>query len=423
MPFLFLLYIIAYLDRVNISFANLEMSKALRFSDQVFGFGAGIFFLGYFLLEIPGAIIVERWSARKWLARIMISWGIISAALAFVHTPLQFYATRFLLGAAEAGFFPGLIVYLTHWFRNEDRAKAVAMLMSAVPLSSLLGSPISGLLLGVHWMGMAGWRWLFIVEGMPAVIFGAATLFWLTDRPHQATWLTDEEKGWITGELEREKQAKKSLHSFTVFQALAHRDVLTLAGVYLCAVTASYGCTFWLPTILKRASGMANLNVTLITALPFFVSWLCMLFNGWHSDRHGERRFHVAVPQLIACIALAGAAVASRGNNVVLIVALFCAAIGGINAYLPAFWALSTMTLSETAGAAAIGMINSVGNLGGFAGPSLMGFLRDHTPSFAAGIGTLSAAAFTAAALTMTIRYHRIAAPAPREEPRATADG
>jgi ACS family tartrate transporter-like MFS transporter len=259
-------------------------------------------------------------------------------------------------------------------------------------------------------MGMAGWRWLFIVEGMPAVIFGAATLFWLTDRPHQATWLTDDEKGWITAELEREKQAKKSLHSFTVFQALGHRDVLTLAAVYLCAVTASYGCTFWLPTILKRASGMANLNVTLITALPFFVSWLCMLFNGWHSDRHGERRFHVAVPQLIACIALAGAAVASRGNNVVLIVALFCAAIGGINAYLPAFWALSTMTLSETAGAAAIGMINSVGNLGGFAGPSLMGFLRDHTPSFAAGIATLSAAAFTAAALTMTIRYHRIAA-------------
>jgi ACS family tartrate transporter-like MFS transporter len=333
--------------------------------------------------------------------------------LAFVHTPLQFYAMRFLLGAAEAGFFPGLIVYLTHWFRNDDRAKAVAMLMSAVPLSSLVGSPISGLLLGVHWMGMAGWRWLFIVEGLPAVIFGAATLFWLTDRPHQAAWLTNEEKDWIIGELEREKKVKRSMHSYTVFQALRHRDVLTLAGVYFCAVTASYGCTFWLPTILKRASGMANLNVTLITALPFFVSWLAMMFNGWHSDRHGERRFHVAVPQLVACVALAGAAAASRGNNVVLIVALFCAAIAGINAYLPAFWALSTITLSETAGAAAIGMINSVGNLGGFAGPSIMGFLRDHTPSFSAGIGTLSAAAFTAAMLTMTVRNHRVVSPAP----------
>ncbi len=409
MPYLFLLYIIAYLDRVNISFANLEMSKALRFSDQVFGFGAGVFFLGYFLLEIPGAVIVERWSARKWIARIMVSWGIISAALAFVHTPWQFYSARFLLGAAEAGFFPGLIVYLTHWFRNEDRAKAVAMLMSAVPLSSLVGSPISGLLLGVHWMGMAGWRWLFIVEGLPAVIFGVGTLFWLTDRPHQATWLKEDEKDWITTELEREKQVKKAAHSYTVFQALCHRDVLILASAYLCAVTASYGCTFWLPTILKRASGQSNLNVTLITTLPFFVSWLCMLFNGWHSDRHGERRFHVAVPQLVACVALAGAAAASRGNNVVLIVALFCAAIAGINAYLPAFWALSTMTLSESAGAAAIGMINSVGNLGGFAGPSLMGFLRDHTPSFAAGIGTLSAAAFMAAVLTMTVRYHRVA--------------
>jgi ACS family tartrate transporter-like MFS transporter len=232
-------------------------------------------------------------------------------------------------------------------------------------------------------------------------------LFWLTDRPHHAKWLTDEEKDWIIGELEREKQVKKSMHSYTVFQALRHRDVLVLAGVYLCAVTAHYGCIFWLPTILKRASGMTNLRVTMVTALPFFVSWLCMLFNGWHSDRHGERRFHVAVPQLIACVALAGAAAASRGNNVILIVALFCAAIGGLNAYLPAFWALSTMTLSESAGAAAIGMINSVGNLGGFFGPSIMGWLRDHTPSFATGIGALSAAAFAAAALTMTVRHHR----------------
>jgi MFS transporter, ACS family, tartrate transporter len=423
MPFLFLIYIIAYLDRVNIGFANLDMSQALKFSDQVFGLGAGIFFLGYFLLEIPGAIIVERWSASKWMARIMISWGIITAALAFVHTPTQFYTTRFLLGAAEAGFFPGLIVYLTHWFRQQDRAKAVAMLMSAVPLSNLLGAPIARSLLHVHWFGMAWWRWLFIVEGLPAVLFGIVTLFWLTDRPQHAGWLKDDEKEWITTELEHEKKVKRATHSFTVFQALAHRDVLILALVYFFAVTSHYGCIFWLPTILKRASGLTNETVTVITALPFFVSWLCMLYNGWHSDRHGERRFHVAIPQLIACLALAGAAAASRGNNVPLIVALFCAAIGGLNGYLPAFWALSTMTLSETAGAAAIGMINSVGNLGGFAGPSVMGFLRQHTTSFATGIGALSATAFAAAGLTLMVRHHRTVLPeTPGSPPAAPAD-
>ncbi len=406
MPFLFLIYIIAYLDRVNISFANLDMSKDLHFSDQIFGTGAGIFFWGYFLLEIPGAIIVERWSARKWLARIMISWGIITAGLAFVHTWWQFYGARFLLGAAEAGFFPGLIVYLTHWFRQQDRAKAVALLMSAVPLSQVAGAPIARALLHVHWMGLAWWRWLFVVEGIPAVIFGFVTLLWLTDRPQHAAWLPDDEKDWIIGELDREKEIKKAKHSYTVFKALAHRDVLTLAGVYFCAVTTSYGCTFWFPTILKRASGLSNEVVTVVALLPFFVSWLCMMFNGWHSDHHHERRFHVAVPQLAACVALAVAAL-TGGSNVVLLVGLFCVAIGGINAYLPAFWALSTLTLTETAGAAAVGMINSVGNLGGFMGPYVMGYLRDHTRSFAAGIGALSFAAFLASVLTLTVRHHR----------------
>lgn len=403
LPYLFLLYIIAYLDRVNISFANLEMSKALRFSDSVFGLGAGIFFLGYFLLEIPGAVIVERWSARKWLARIMITWGIVSAGMAWVHTPLQFYSMRFLLGVAEAGFFPGLIIYLTHWFRNSDRAKAVALLMAVVPLSQVIGAPISGQLLKINWLGLAGWRWLFIMEGLPAVIFGVVTLYWLTDLPEQARWLKDDEREWIVGELAREKHEKKARGHVTIFEALRHRDAITFALVYFCAVTGNYGYQFWLPTILKRASHLSNGMITVVTAMPFFVGWVAMMINGWHSDHTNERRMHVVLPLTLASVAFAAAAAASTGTNVPLIIAMFCFVAMGLNSYLPAFWAFATMTLTESAGAAAVGMINSVGNLGGFAGPYAMGFLRDHTSSFAAGIGTLSAGAGIAALLAFTL--------------------
>jgi MFS family permease len=408
LPYLFLLYIIAYLDRVNISFANLEMSKELKFSDSVFGLGAGIFFVGYFLLEIPGAVIVERWSARKWLARIMVSWGIISAGLAFVHTPTQFYVTRFLLGVAEAGFFPGLIIYLTHWFRNADRAKAVALLMAVVPLSQVIGSPISGQLLKITWLGMAGWRWLFIVEGLPAVVFGIVTLYWLTDLPEQARWLPDDEKEWIVGELAREKHEKRAHGVVTILQALRHRDALTFAAIYFFAVTGNYGYQFWLPTILKRGSHMSNGMITLVGAMPFFVGWVAMMINGWHSDKHNERRLHVALPLTLASVAFACAAAASTGKSIPLIIGMFCFVAMGLNSYLPAFWAFATMTLTESAGAAAVGMINSVGNLGGFAGPYAMGWLRDHTSSFAAGIGTLSAGAMISALLALSLKQRTI---------------
>ncbi len=409
LPYLFLLYIIAYLDRVNISFANLEMSQALKFSDSVFGFGAGVFFFGYFLLEIPGAIIVERWSARKWLARIMVSWGMVTACLAFVHTPWQFYGTRFLLGAAEAGFFPGLIVYLTHWFRNQDRAKAVAMLMAAVPLSNVIGAPISGQLLKLRWLGMAGWRWLFILEGLPAVVFGVVTLFYLTDLPEQAKWLPGDEKKWLMDELEREKEAKRPGNRISVLKALSQPAVITLALVYFFSVSGTYGSNFWLPTILKRAGTLSNSMVTLLAAVPPFAGWCAMMVNGWHSDKTNERRFHVAFPLLLAGFGFASAAAVSGGSNISLIVITFCVVLTGLNGYLPAFWAFATMTLSETAGAAAIGMINSIGNLGGFAGPFAMGYLRDHTPSFAAGIGALSVAAFISAGMALSLRRHTIA--------------
>src|SRR6266704_1370238 len=237
LPYLFLLYIIAYLDRVNVGFAALQMRTDLKFDDQMIGFGAGIFFVGYFLLEIPGCIIVEKWSARRWIARIMVSWGVVAVLMGFVQTKTQFYSLRSLLGAAEAGFFPGIIVYLSHWFRHEDLAKAISMFMAAIPLANIIGSPISGFILGVNWFGLAGWRWVFILEGVPAVIGGIVTIFYLTDWPHQAKWLPAEECDWITRELEREKQDKQAVHSYRIWEALRHRELMLLVMAYFFAGT------------------------------------------------------------------------------------------------------------------------------------------------------------------------------------------
>ena len=271
LPFLFILYVIAFLDRMNIGAAALQMPHDLGFSPSVIGMGAGIFFWGYFLLEIPGALIVERWSARRWIARIMISWGLMTVLMASIHTARQFYLVRFLVGAAEAGFLPGVIVYLTHWFRYEDRAKAVAFFYAANPLSYVIGSPLAGVLLGLSWLGMRGWRWLFILEGIPAIIFGVITIWYLTDWPAEAKWLPEDEKSWIIGELKREKEAKK--RSYRIWEALRHRDVILLTLCYFCAMTGSYGIAFWLPTILKRLSGQSDLKVTLMAALPYVAAF------------------------------------------------------------------------------------------------------------------------------------------------------
>jgi len=262
-PFLFILYVIAYLDRVNVSYAGLEMTRELGFSNEVFGFGAGIFFIGYFLLEIPGTMLVELWSARKWIARIMISWGLLASLTGLITNARQFYWARFLLGAAEAGFFPGVIVYLTHWFRYEDRAKAMAMFMAAQPVSNVLGAPISGLLMKIHWFGVSGWRWLLIMEGIPAIVFGIATIFYLEDWPSEARWLNQEEESWLNEELEREKQIKKAVKPLSAWQALRHRDVILLTLVYFFRVTGSYGFIIWLPKIVQKISTLSTLQVTL----------------------------------------------------------------------------------------------------------------------------------------------------------------
>ncbi len=401
LPFLFLLYVIAFLDRMNVGAAALQMPHDLGFSEGVVGMGAGIFFLGYFLLEIPGALIVERWSARRWIARIMISWGVVTVFMAFIHTSRQFYVVRFLVGAAEAGFLPGVIVYLTHWFRYQDRAKAVAFFYAANPLSYVIGSPLAGLLLGLSWLGLKGWRWLFIIEGIPAIVVGIITIWYLTDWPQQAKWLPADEKAWITTELQHEKEAKNQRRSYRVWEALRHRDVLLLTGCYFCAMTGSYGIAFWLPTILKRLSGKSDLIVTLLAALPYIAAFVTQQVNGWHSDRTRERRWHAAIPVFVCGLALALAVV--YRSNLAMSVGMFVVAGGAFYGFQPVFWAVPTLFLSESAAAASIGLINAVGNLGGFVGPMVIGYLASRTHSFSPGLLYLVASLFVSGVLMLAV--------------------
>jgi D-galactonate transporter len=405
MPYVFILYIVAFLDRVNVGYAALQMTRDLGFSAEVFGFGAGIFFFGYVILEIPGSVIVERWSARKWIARIMISWGILAIIMAFVRTSSQFYWVRFLLGAAEAGFFPGLIVYLSHWFRYEDRAKAVAMFMAAIPVSNLVGSPISGLLLGVRWMNLAGWRWLFIIEGVPAVILGFFTIYYLTDWPREAKWLPEDEKRWIIRELESEKEVRKAARHFSMWQALGNRDVLLLVGAYFFAVVGFYGLNIWLPTVIKQSSGWSDLKVTMVAMIPHLVGLIAMLLVGASSDRTGERRWHAATVMVAGGIGYV--LVILAGGHPLLVVAAFCLVAAGVDGFMPAFWPLPTSFLTESAAAAAIGLINSFGNLGGFVGPFILGYVRTQTNSFDIGLALLAVSMVLGAACVLSVRANR----------------
>jgi MFS transporter, ACS family, tartrate transporter len=401
LPFLFLLYIIAFLDRMNVSAAALQMPGDLGFSDRAIGLGAGIFFLGYFLLQIPGALIAERHSARRWIAGVMILWGLLTVLMAFIHTQREFYAVRFVVGAAEAGFFPAVVVYLTHWFRSMDRAKAVAVFYAAMPLSYVIGSPLAGFLLGLSWLGLRGWRWLFILEGIPAVLLGLITLAYLTDWPWQANWLRSEEREWITTQLDREKKAKQQVRTYTIWQALRHRDIILLTLCYFFATTGNYGIAFWLPTMLKRLSGQSDLNVTLLASLPYIAGFLTQQLNGWHSDRSRERRWHAAVPVLLSGVGLF-LAIAS-GTHVTLSILFFTVVGAAYYAFHPAFWAVPTEFLSDSAAAASIGLINSVGNLGGFIGPLTMGYLASPTQSFTAGLWYLVGSFFVSAILMIAV--------------------
>ena len=400
-PFLFLLYVVAYLDRVNLSYAGLEMTKELHFSNEVFGYGSGIFFIGYVLLEIPGTLLVELWSARKWISRIMVTWGFFAALTGLIHTKQEFYWARFLLGVAEAGFFPGVIVYLSHWFRREDRGRAMAMFSSAIPLSQVLGSPISGYLMQIHWLGYSGWRWLLVLEGLPSVILGIVTFYYLTDRPEQAKWLPDDEKAWLADQLAKEKQSFSPAQKSDVLRAFFRLDVIILTLVYFLSTTFNYGLQFWLPKMLQKLSGFTTLQVTLISAIPFLIAWPAMIFTGWNSDRTKERRLHTAATMFIAAI---GLALTLTTGNVILGLAAFTIATIGIMSRMAPFWAMPSTILSGSAAAAVVGSINCFGNLGGYLGPSVVGYLSEATHSYQSGIAFLAAAAFLGGVLVLFVR-------------------
>src|SRR5437870_3139855 len=300
LPFLFLLYVANYLDRTNIAYATLGMKGDLGLSDSVFGTASGIFFIGYFALQVPGALLVERWSARLLLGITLITWGALTALTGFVRTPFELYGARFLLGAAEAGFFPGVIVYLSHWFIKEDRAKAVARFMSAIPIGFIIGGPIAGMILGVDWLGISGWRWLFLFEGIPAVLLGIVTLFVLPDRPNEVRWLRPDERNWLTNRLAEERQAKAHVEHLTIWQALRHPAVLLLTAGLFFTYTGGYAIWFWMPTILQRYTGWTVQHISWVGSIPFAAGLVGMLLLGWSSDRFRERPWHFAIHPLTA---------------------------------------------------------------------------------------------------------------------------
>ncbi len=402
MPFILLLYIVSFLDRVNVGSAGLQMTRELGFSGAVFGFGGGIFFVGYFLLEIPGGILAELWSARKWIARILLTWGFLASATGLIHTAREFYFIRFFLGIAEAGFVPGVLVYLSHWYRPEDRGKAVALFFAGIPASQAIGGPLAALLLRIHWFGWSGWRWLLLLEGFPAIVLGVVVLFYLTERPREAKWLLPEERGWLEGELAREQSSKKA--DVSIGQALRNPNVLLLAAILFLGLNSNYGVGLWLPQMVQRLSAFDVSRVSLIASIPSLCSLPLMLLVGWHSDRSGERVWHTVIPRLVAGAALIVSYFSTAGGHFWLSVAMLSVATIGFYCAHPGFWPLPNVFLGRAAAAASIGLINSFGNLGGFLGPYVLGALSDRSGSFGPGMLYFAGCSILSGLLVLLVR-------------------
>ena len=398
LPFLFLCYVVAYLDRVNVGFAKLQMQADLHLSDTVYGFGAGIFFLGYFLFEVPANLLLTRVGARRWIARIMASWGVVTAATMFTTTPGAFYAMRFLLGVAEAGFFPGVILYLTYWYPAQRRARIVAIFMSGVAVAGVLGGPLSGWIMSAcaGKAGLAGWQWLFLLEGLPAVVLGVATLAWLDDGIADAHWLSDADKATLQQALAEEEQARAPWRLRHVFGS---SRVWLLALVYFLFVMGLYGVGFWLPQLIRNAGVQDVLHIGLLTAIPYGLAALSMILVARNSDRTGERRWHAALPAFLGAAGLLFSTL--HANDPVLALAALSVATAGILSTFPVFWSIPTAMLGGTAAAAGIAMINSLGNLAGFVSPYLVGAIRDATHSTANGMLLLAASLAAGAALVL----------------------
>ena len=400
-PFLMLCYVVAYLDRVNVGFAKLQMLNDLKFSDTVFGLGAGIFFIGYFIFEVPSNVILHRVGAKIWIARIMVTWGIISGAFMFLNSEMMFYVMRFLLGVAEAGFFPGIILYVTYWYPSARRGKIVAIFMTAIPMSGVLGGPLSGWIMD-SWAGTngwAGWQWMFLLEAVPAILMGIATLIYLDNGIRSAKWLSEREKQILEAAIAhdvKEKVEHPSLRAmFTDYR------VWWMSLIYFTAVMGQYGLTFWMPSLVKAAGVKGVFQIGMLTAIPYATAVVAMLLFGHSADKHRERRWHMAIPMLLGAVGLIGSALAAQ--NTAVAIAFLSLAAAGVITSAPLFWSLPTAFLTGVSAAAGIATINSVGNLAGFASPYLIGWIKDLTASTDVGMYVLSGILVAGAALVLSV--------------------
>jgi ACS family tartrate transporter-like MFS transporter len=404
--FAFLCYVVAYVDRVNIGFAASALRRDLHLSDSAFGIGGGLFFLGYCLFEIPSNLVLERVGARLWIARIMIAWGLVSVATMFVTGTVSFFVARVLLGIAEAGFFPGIVLYLTYWIPASDRARCGALFMMAAPAAFIIGAPVSEALLRLDGtLGLAGWQWLFVAEGLPAIVLGIAALFVLTDRPEQATWLPPDEREWLARTMREEREMREARGDHrhgSLAPAFASPKVWLLSTVYFLNTLVTYGVFLWFPTILRAAAGRGGMRLTLVSAIPFVGALIAMVLIGRHSDRTGERKGHVAACALTGAAGLIIAILFPK--NVTMLVAGFTLSQIGQRSVMSVFWAIPPMLLGGTAAAAGIALINAIGNLGGFVGPTVMGTLHDLTGTYTSGLLVLAGALVLEAMLVVTLR-------------------
>ena len=397
MPFLFLLYIVAYLDRINVSFAVLQMRGQLHLSERAIGRAGGIFFIGYFFFQLPSNLLLEKVGVRRWITGIMVLWGVISCLMIFIRGPLSFYSMRFLLGAAEAGFFPGIILYMKRWFPARARARAVAWFMTANPLAGVVGSPVSGSLLGLHGGGLNGWQWMFLIEGLPAILLGFVVLFTLSDWPHQAHWLPEDQRRWLLDVLDRERQIDASVPQRSYWTVVFSGRMWLLSIVYFGVSTTMYGVTLWLPSVIRSLSGLSYFWTGLVAVLPFLFTVFVMVLVGMRSDRSRERRWHTALP---AFIAGAGLALAAYGNSTAVVVTGLAVGMAFAEGMCGPFWALATSSMAGLSAAAGIAMINSLANLGGYFGPDIIGLFRSANGGFRGGLlaiaTTVTVSGFTA---------------------------
>ena len=401
-PFLFLLYIVAWLDRVNVGFAGLQMNSDLGFSSAAFGFGSGVFFLGYCLFEVPSNLILHHVGARRWISRIMISWGVISTAMMFVRTAPTFYVLRFLLGAAEAGFFPGVVYYLSHWYPEGQRARAIAAFMTAVPVSSVIGAPLSGALLTLNGLfGLAGWQWLFLVEGIPAILLGVIVLVYLTDRPEAADWLSSTEKDWLVSTLAAERTLRDGALPVGILATLTNPTIWHLGIIFLFSAIGFYGYSFWAPLVVKSLTESSDLGVGVTLGAISAVTIISMMLNSAHSDHTDERSLHVAIPLLISAAGFFGCAILRQPILALLFLALV--PIGHCAAYGP-FWSMPSRFLTGAPAAAGIALVVTIANVGGFVGPTIIGTMKDRFGTHAPAFMLLGGCAIVAALLATGLR-------------------